>query len=568
MMDRYDGRTDVWANARDFKQNNGAGDSEITVLPGCEKININLKGSAGSGFYCSNWGPGMAVQPFIDSTPSVAQGMVSPIGNELFPIENNITMVAQFNQPNGQREVTFSLVPTQEQKVGKHTVYIRVGASHMVRHSTIEYYTTSFENKPNCGTTGPCYILLKYDFICREPLACNESCTTKDDCFGNKEGCIECRSNDQGQKVCQPPPACNASCATQEDCKSNQVGCTDCRPDTTGKNVCQKPPLACNAVCAEDKDCFGNREGCSMCLEGACRKPPACNDKCTVDKTCETAKDGCTACVNGSCRIPPACGTACTTKADCQGAKDGCSGCELGTCTNYNDQMCKCDGMVADITYPSNSFNFEAFGKVEGPDIKKAEIADVTFRMTKDNQVVAKSNPITPTIVENTAGKVRYKAAWSTPPPPISKDSTYRVFADVRCKPKRVTTAQNFTPAVNTETVVLEKQALPPKGLKFIAESLDKLLGKNWLGRPIVGEVLAQLSSPSPSPSAAQTNLQLQTLNFRHCFSSAILPFSLLTIRVTLSPAVSTTTRCRGTTTRCLSILSRRGFSVPSRVLS
>jgi hypothetical protein len=167
--------------------------------------------------------------------------------------------------------------------------------------------------------------------------------------------------------------------------------------------------------------------------------------------------------------------------------------------------------MIADIAYPSTSFNFEAFGKVEGTDIKKAEIADITFRMTKDNQVVAKSNPITPSIVENTASKVRFKAAWSTPPPPIDKNSVYRVFADVRCKPKKIIASNTQT--FSTEPKAIAEQKLyPPKGLEWIVKNIAKLFGGKV--NPFVSEVLAQLSSPSPSPSGAQTNLQLQTLNF------------------------------------------------------
>jgi hypothetical protein len=164
------------------------------------------------------------------------------------------------------------------------------------------------------------------------------------------------------------------------------------------------------------------------------------------------------------------------------------------------------------MVYPSTSFNFEAFGKVDGANAKKAEIADITFRMTKDNQVIAKSNPITPTIVENDATKVKFKAAWSTSPPPVSKNSVYRVFADVRCKPKKIIASakENFTP--NPDVSVQAPQPRPPLGLKLFMDLMDKLSNsQNWIGRAIVSDVMAQLASPSPS---TQSNLQLQTLNF------------------------------------------------------
>lgn len=243
--------------------------------------------------------------------------------------------------------------------------------------------------------------------------------------------------------------------------------------------------------------------------------PPACGISCERDGQCVGAKDNCTACIGGVCKPPPACGTSCTTRADCTGAtKDGCVECLEGSCTNFSDNMCKCDGITADIIYPSDSFKFEAFGKIDGANAKKAEIADITFRLTKDNQVVAKSNPITPTVVENSANKVRFKASWNTPPPAISRGSTYRVFADVRCKPKKIiaSSEENFTPNMQLNA---ENSPKPPVGLKWALEIADKLFNsKQWLGRAVVGEVMAQLGSPTPSPSGAQSNLQLQTLNF------------------------------------------------------
>jgi hypothetical protein len=168
--------------------------------------------------------------------------------------------------------------------------------------------------------------------------------------------------------------------------------------------------------------------------------------------------------------------------------------------------------MTADMVYPGNSFKFEAFGKVEGGDIKKAQIADITFRMTQDDKVVAKSNPIVPTVVQNSGTKMRFKASWSTPPPPLSKNSTYRVFADVRCKPKRIVASNGELASSQIQQKIEEPRIYPPKGLEWIVKNIAKLFGGKV--NPFVSEVLAQLSSPSPSPSGAQTNLQLQTLNF------------------------------------------------------
>jgi hypothetical protein len=175
--------------------------------------------------------------------------------------------------------------------------------------------------------------------------------------------------------------------------------------------------------------------------------------------------------------------------------------------------MCKCDGIVADLTYPSSAFKFEAFGKVTGTDVKKAEIADITFRMTKNEQTIAKSNPITPQIVENTADKVRFKGSWQTPPPPVDKNAVYQVFADVRCKPKKIVADASLgQPQIAQEV----KQLPAPIGARLVAyviNQVGKFLGQ---GNDLISkDALAQLiSSPLPSSNVGDPNLQLKTLNF------------------------------------------------------
>lgn len=147
-----------------------------------------------------------------------------------------------------------------------------------------------------------------------------------------------------------------------------------------------------------------------------------------------------------------------------------------------------------------------------GADKAKAEIADITFRMTKNNGVViARSNPITPQIVENTDEKIRFKAAWQTPPPPVDKNATYQVFADVRCKPKRIISAEAsklYSP--NPQSMVI---SLPPKGLEFIFAGINKLTGNsNNQIKSFTDKALAMFATSTVY--AQGTNLQLQTLNF------------------------------------------------------
>lgn len=383
----------------------------------------------------------------------------------------------------------------------------------------------------NCaGSEQGCTVCIPADSgtgkMCGKPPACNVSCTRDEQCAGAGNGCTVCLPADSGEgKVCRKPAACGIDCAKDSQCAGGKDGCTVCLPNDSGTgNVC-RPPAACGVNCALDSQCAGAKDGCDACRPAdtgsgsVCRPTPACGVSCTKDSQCAGAKDGCSACVGGVCKFPPACGVACTTKADCTGARDGCSECLEGTCTNYNDNMCKCDGIEADLDYPNN-FKMDALGKIEGDDTRKAQIADVTFRLTRDNQVVAKSNPITPQITESTPSKVRFKASWTTPPPAVVKGATYRVFADVRCKPKKiVASAAELADASlvsNNQSVDIEQpvKSLPPKGLEWAVKTLSKLFSNGKIN-PIVGEVLAQLGSPSPSPSIkAQSNLQLSTLNF------------------------------------------------------
>ena len=368
------------------------------------------------------------------------------------------------------------------------------------------------------------------DIICRNPPppppppACNVACTSNEFCASAPDGCTSCIGG-TCQK-CEPKEAETRTLA----CPPGQTGSiTETRTWscpaaawsswTATSNTCTPPP-ACGDNCTSDSYCFGAPDGCTSCVPNnagtgkVCAKPPVCGSSCVRDDQCigDAARDGCTACVDGTCRIPPACGTACTSKAECSGAKDGCTECLEGSCTDYNTNMCKCDGIVAELDYPNN-FRFEAYGKVEGADRAKAEIADITFRLTQDNQVVAKSNPITPTKSEE-GDKIRFKAAWQTPPPPVNKNSTYRVFADVRCKPKRITSADASKPVVPIGQTQEPASSLPaPKGLIFLTDLINKAFGGNGEVKAFTGKVLAQMSSPSPS-SQTGSNLQLKTLNF------------------------------------------------------
>ena len=152
--------------------------------------------------------------------------------------------------------------------------------------------------------------------------------------------------------------------------------------------------------------------------------------------------------------------------------------------------MCKCDGFEAEVLeYPSDKpFVFNAFAKVEGTDISKANVESIQFKMSESDRnnpntgtVIAQSEALTPEIVSANSSKVRYKASWSLTPPTINPNKVYRVFSEIKCKPK-------------TKSAVAG--ASDPKQFQ------SKVMG--------VSTVNAQ-EAASPSPNSRE--LQLTTLN-------------------------------------------------------
>lgn len=515
---------DTWGNVSNFSTASSSGQSTLSISPDCRTLTVKIIGHS-SGGICRNATAGLIFRTFIDGVPANISGISSTdeSGRSFYqPYQGGNQYMVMQERP-GARTADLQLqAPASTSSSVLHKVDIHVGAagSHGNIWSSFQQGVGDCDESPG----EPCYILLSGTYSCQgppapsptppPPPACNQQCNTINDCAGNLEGCVECRPNAQGQNTCQPPPppACNSFCSSNNDCTRNSDGCTQC---VAGQ--CRIPP-ACNVSCTKDSQCEKATDGCTSCLPSdtgtgtVCRPPAACNVACTSDNQCAKAADGCVACVSGSCQLPPACGNSCTTKAECSGAKDGCTECLEGSCTDYNDNMCKCDGIVAEMNYPNN-FNFEAFGKVEGSDTAKAEIADITFRLTKDNQVVAKSNPITPEVVENSANKLRFKASWQTAPPAVSKGSTYRVFADVRCKPKRIVSSgeDSFSPV--TKTQVVQSPSQPPKGLEFALKGINQLFGNSNTQLKAVTDRLLTMFSTS-TVNAQGSNLQLQTLNF------------------------------------------------------
>jgi hypothetical protein len=303
---------------------------------------------------------------------------------------------------------------------------------------------------PSCNSTADCCppgsIFDPATNKCIAP-ACNISCTSSTFCQNAQDGCTVCNPD---TNTCQPPASCNSQCESNEYCQSAKDGCSECRAGT-----CQ-PPGACNAPCTSDVYCQQGNDSCSVCEAGVCKPPASCNSACTSDKYCQTAQDGCIYCQGGTCQECPVPG-----QTNPHGACDGplckpVAACGVASCGNdldcFSEDMCKCDGFNAlNLKYPSDgNFKFEAFAKVLGKDIPKAKVESITFRLYKSSKsnpnqatVVAKSDALTPQVVENTSDKVRYKAAWDTAPPTFDTNAVFRVGAEIKCTPKsKGTTAQ------------------------------------------------------------------------------------------------------------------------------
>lgn len=499
---------DSYINYTNFVQVDPAGSSSVITDSGCGPIKLKLVGYSTNDFVCDNKKAGIRYLITIDGKPAQLSNVTSPDSNvtlssagpnsfDVWEIAGtrtadlDVTLAGGIPSGNHKIEVkVIGLGLTDMQHNGNFYSAVFTSSDNLSNKASLASLYPNYPGFPmdwtkipdehlnNCGANGECFGLLTHQWTCERVDMCNETCTDDLQCGKATDGCTSCVEGASGSKTCQKPPACNTSCTSPNQCLKAGDGCTACVTDATGAN-------------------------------GTCKTPPACGSPCQVDSQCA---QGCSACVNGSCQPPPACGSSCSTKADCSRAKDNCSECLEGSCTDFSDSMCKCDGIVADMSYPNSAFKFEAFGKVDGKDAQKAEIADVTFRMTKDNQVIAKSSPITPEVVQNDPSKVRFKAAWQTAPPQVSKNSTYRVFADVRCKPKRITAQadQNYSPA---PALAAAPAQLPPKGLKLAMEGINKLFGgSNEKVNKITSKVLGMFATSTVN--AQGTNLQLQTLNF------------------------------------------------------
>lgn len=177
------------------------------------------------------------------------------------------------------------------------------------------------------------------------------------------------------------------------------------------------PAAACGQTCANPADCTGAENGCTSCLPDASGK-----------KVCSSGLT---------------CGSSCQKNEDCDTARDSCNACVSGKCAAFDQNLCGCDGFdgVA-LSYPGQ-FTFDAYAKVLAANAAKAEVKGIQFKLSESDKsdpnggtIIAQSELLSPEIVSSTADKVRYKATWNMTPPQIKADKVYRVFSEIKCRPK------------------------------------------------------------------------------------------------------------------------------------
>lgn len=368
-------------------------------------------------------------------------------------------------------------------------------------------------------------------YVCQPPVACGTTCTQASDCAGARNGCTACvpNQNDQGSS-CQQPPSCGTTCTQASDCAGARNGCTACVPDADGSgSSCQTPP-SCGSACARDDQCTGARNSsgtaCSDCRPNStgqqvCQPVVACNSSCTRDSDCDAGDakaQGCTTCLPGSngqltCQKNIACNSACTRDSDCNAGDAkaaGCTSCIANKCQTFNEDMCKCDGITFTQIASGQEVTVTNFEKVEGPNIMKAKVQDMTFFFTEGRganaPVIAKSQPIKATIISQTADKVRYQAQWKVKVPENVKPGVdYQIFAQVKC------VKQSEMAMASSNRAVLAETTSNQGFFSRIGSFFSRIFGGNDNTTTVQSTGPTVTSAPTTNPN--RESLQLRSFN-------------------------------------------------------
>lgn len=128
---------------------------------------------------------------------------------------------------------------------------------------------------------------------------------------------------------------------------------------------------------------------------------------------------------------------------------------------DFNEAMCKCDQMNVGQIALGQPIQVEAFAKVEGSDVSKAEVQGMKFRIYEGNAGAGRvrelpekgDQPVT--VVDNSPTLVRYRAEW-TANPQIKTGEEYRIVATPLCVAKQaaaIRDAQTVVLAARDESV-------------------------------------------------------------------------------------------------------------------
>lgn len=360
-----------------------------------------------------------------------------------------------------------------------------------------------------------------------------------------------------------PAPACDTSCAGNPNiCQQAGGGCTFCNPSS---NKCERPP-ACGTSCKDNPSiCQQTTDGCTVCntTTNQCEKPgatpgvspppgstpvvtqpPACGVSCDGRPSiCDTIP-GCTVCSLTSKRCeppgstpivtqPPVCGASCDGNPNICTTISGCTVCSPTTkrceppgstptvtvsqptptaTPASGTATCKCDGFDASTLIPGSAATFTSFAKVEGTDISKATVKDITFSFAKGNDItttrIAKSDPIPASAISGSAG--RYKASWNyTLPANLERGAVYSVWANINCvkSPTALnSTAQPIAYNSPSDTAVLGAEDQPQSFWSKISSFFAGLFGQKPKAVP------TSVKLPTPLPTSGQATTTVTTV--------------------------------------------------------
>ncbi len=153
----------------------------------------------------------------------------------------------------------------------------------------------------------------------------------------------------------------------------------------------------------------------------------------------------------------------------------------------FNPAACKCDGIEYTSIFPGQPLTVTSYAKVEGADVSKAMIKDQTFFLAEGAEttatIIARSGPISASVVSNASDKVRYSSVWNLTLPQLKSGATYRIWSQVNCQP----TISTMTTSTKSVAGATTQQSFIDRMLSF----LNGLFG---------GRSTSVKTAPTPTP--------------------------------------------------------------------